>query len=536
MSFAANFKSGSDVALELIETYQAARQKRDLAEISDAKPQYSVDFMPDLRSQLDAAAKSGQYDIAYDEANTSASVTPKADPSQTGVISKQNVTDFLGQRTAGTLSTDQITAAKMAATASVLERNGDVFGALRLRAAAETEKESARRRADDAALRTALAPAVQMPPVVQARNADIRSSIGTGSNINGASNVPEVSPNRPAALAPAGNQAPIPQGEKQGDSQSFDSYLKNVAPNVLKTLVSQGKLDQAKQFQQFVESADGKNYTSAWVNGVRRMSAGDTRGAMGVFERMYNAQLFDDGHTVKMAPVDGKPDMYSVEMIDPQGVSLGSKVAPITDLAKTAALYLSPDRAVEFMATQQGKRDAEESLLTRQIQLETIRQSGREYSEDRRDDRLATRLQAQQSGLDQRLAARQSGSDKPLTAAQQRGNFEIDAAREIVQGMTPAEIRKRTAKTTDTGRENAEYDPRLARAASLAARRKLGEDPDFDGRQRAPAQQPAPAVDRQDLSKRFRAEKSMNAYKLGKDTPSGTEVLDASGKLIGHYR
>lgn len=129
-----------------------------------------------------------------------------------------------------------------------------------------------------------------------------------------------------------------------------------------------------------------------------------------------------------------------------------------------------------------------------------------------------------------------------LTASQQRSNLEIDDAREQVAGLTPAEIRSRTAKTTDTGRENPDYDPSLARAASLANRRKLGNDPHFDMRRtesapQTPAQ-PAPGqgVDRQEVAKRFRSDPKMNVYRLGKDTPQGTEVLTGTGQIVGHYR
>jgi hypothetical protein len=124
-----------------------------------------------------------------------------------------------------------------------------------------------------------------------------------------------------------------------------------------------------------------------------------------------------------------------------------------------------------------------------------------------------------------------------LTIAQQRANLEIDAAREQIASMSPAEIRRRTAKQTDTGRENPDYDPGLARAASLASRRKLGADNVFDDRINAdPAPVAAPGIDRAELGKRFRSDRQMNAYRLGTETQKGYEVLDASGKVVGHYR
>lgn len=140
-------------------------------------------------------------------------------------------------------------------------------------------------------------------------------------------------------------------------------------------------------------------------------------------------------------------------------------------------------------------------------------------------------------GLSATRMARSGTSGRPLTPVQQRGNIEIDAARQQVASLSPAEIRRRTAKNTDTGRENPDYDPSLARAATLAGRRKVGDDDEFDGRASGPAPKPATqGYDRQDVAKRFRSDRSMDSYRLGNETPTGVEVLDKAGKVIGHFR
>lgn len=126
-----------------------------------------------------------------------------------------------------------------------------------------------------------------------------------------------------------------------------------------------------------------------------------------------------------------------------------------------------------------------------------------------------------------------TGSKAPgLSLSQQRSNAEIDAARETVAGLTPEEIRARTTKTTDTGRENPNYDPSLARAATLAGRRKIGTDQTFDNR----TQQAAPPPAAPTVSSRFQADPAMKAYKLGAQTPNGFEVKDSTGKIVGYYR
>lgn len=130
----------------------------------------------------------------------------------------------------------------------------------------------------------------------------------------------------------------------------------------------------------------------------------------------------------------------------------------------------------------------------------------------------------------ERVAEIQANAAKRLTLPQSRENQEIEAARQRLAGMDPAEIKRRTANYTETGRENPDFDPTLARVQTLAGRRMYGDDRDFDARQQ---QQPAKS---DDAPSRFKADKAMAGHKLGKQTERGTEVFDANGRLIGFYR
>jgi hypothetical protein len=118
-----------------------------------------------------------------------------------------------------------------------------------------------------------------------------------------------------------------------------------------------------------------------------------------------------------------------------------------------------------------------------------------------------------------------------LTQAQERSNIEIDAARARIATLDPAEVRRRSQKATNTGRENPDYDPSIAREAALASRRKVGTDEFFDSRQGQTPTAPRVAP----VQSRFASDPAMKDHKMGKSTPQGLEVLDASGKLIGHY-
>ncbi|CDN87308.1 hypothetical protein BN948_01728 [Hydrogenophaga intermedia] len=112
------------------DTGQRFQKDREIREISEAKPEESVGFTQEQGDELRAAAESGQYDIAYDESKKGYTVTPKADPSQTGVIAQQGVTDFLGKRTAGSMDGAGQNKARMLAMAGVLKKHGDLRGGI----------------------------------------------------------------------------------------------------------------------------------------------------------------------------------------------------------------------------------------------------------------------------------------------------------------------------------------------------------------------------------------------------------------------
>lgn len=148
---------------------------------------------------------------------------------------------------------------------------------------------------------------------------------------------------------------------------------------------------------------------------------------------------------------------------------------------------------------------------------------------DETDPEKQAAISGQIRAITGKAPPRQAG----LTTPQLRTNAEIEASRKAIEGLTPEDIKRRTANFTATGRENPEYDPTLAKAVSQANRRMYGEADDwFDNRQ----QSKQPAGNDGDTTTRFRADKDMAGHKLGKQTDLGTEVFDSTGRLIGHYR
>lgn len=365
------------------------------------------------------------------------------------------------------------------------------------------------------------------------------------------------------------------QSTAASDGLKRQSYLDTVGPRVRDAYLRQGKVAEAKAWTEFAESEQGRDYANNFAKAQRLVTTGNYEGAAPVLQDLFS-NGFPNGQQAKVQSLgDGT---FKIDVLDQaSGKLLGSKTMPGADMGKMAINALSPTKLVEFTVQQRAQRDKEAVLLDRQTQLEELRQKGQDAREDRRDERLGMRLDRQSEDLEKRLAARGG-----LTQSQERGNAEIDAAREMVSGMDPAEIRRRTAKQTNTGRENPDYDPALSRAASLAGRRKIGTDDVFDNRQGQPSgetfmgkpltdmtegqlqqyrraagpeaktridgelkrRNSAASSDFNSIAERFLAE-GMADHRLGKEihtgkdrdgkTVTGYPVIDKSGRVVGIY-
>ena len=312
---------------------------------------------------------------------------------------------------------------------------------------------------------------------------------------------------------------------------AVDAYRAIKAPQVIDTYLRLGKVEEARRYRDFIDSEEGRGYTYKWSKGVRRLAIGDHNGALAIWQDLYNKQLYPDGNTVQLSPSDDAKQVTAT-FFDKSGQPIHAATQPMDSFARQAGMALAPEKLVEFQAKEEGARTREGALLDRQVQLEGMRQSGREAQDNRRDERLGMRLDAQSSALERRL---QAMADRGLTTAQQQKNDSIDAARTQLEGMSQADIQRKTQSSLSSGRSNPEYDGQLARTARLANMRKFGDDEQHDAFSSGKKAANAAANDRADIADRFRADKTMQSRRLGADTPNGVEVWE-KGKLIGYFR
>ena len=321
------------------------------------------------------------------------------------------------------------------------------------------------------------------------------------------------------ASATSASQKLQPGAAKQ-PADFLPHYLETVAPRVQAEYLRQGKLAEAKSFQDLMDSQDGKLYAKTWAGAVNRIEMGDLDGAVPYLEKLYTA--YPDGKRAEATKLDD--GRYQIKMIsEATGKVVNTIHLSAEELSKKGAMALRPEKLAEFMATQEGKRRSERAIVDRQIQLEQLRQSGQGVRDDRRDERLGQRLDAQSEALDKRLSA--GGG---LSVPQQRTNDSIEAARIKMKGMSQPDVVK---KSQPGGRE---YDQEIARIYRLANTRKYGEDTSHDAFSSGTQQNNA-ATPIQKATAALAADPAMAGFKLGDQTMKGFKVYDSNGKHVGYF-
>lgn len=146
-SFASRFKEGSDLAKDLLNTYESSRRKKEIGDISSAAetPAFTADQDAERAAKANAVDADGNplYTFSADEqGNVSTTLNQSAVPGAAPEayaptpMAAKGVT-FLGKSYDAPLNEGQRTGARQQAMAGVLERGGDLEGAMRYRQQAQ---------------------------------------------------------------------------------------------------------------------------------------------------------------------------------------------------------------------------------------------------------------------------------------------------------------------------------------------------------------------------------------------------------------
>lgn len=122
--------SGLQAGIQMGKAALEAEQRAKLQEAALAKPEEFQGYTADQGSQLEAAAKSGLYDIGMkqDEAGNfqGYTVTPKSAPDMQGLVAPGQVSEMYGQRYEGQLSPERVTGLRFGRMADIISETDPV--------------------------------------------------------------------------------------------------------------------------------------------------------------------------------------------------------------------------------------------------------------------------------------------------------------------------------------------------------------------------------------------------------------------------
>lgn len=124
---AAGILQGQQIFQNFHGQFQQAAQQREMDEVNNAQPVESKGFTPEDGQQLDSVVKQGFDNVTFDEAAKAYVAKNTAGETKTVPMSG-SFTDYLGQRTAGPMSTDQQKSLRLQAVADVIGRRDPAKG------------------------------------------------------------------------------------------------------------------------------------------------------------------------------------------------------------------------------------------------------------------------------------------------------------------------------------------------------------------------------------------------------------------------
>ncbi|ABM32956.1 hypothetical protein QRO08_09855 [Paracidovorax citrulli] len=123
---AAGILQGQQIFQNFHGQFQQAQQQRALDEVASARPVESTGFTADQGQQLESLAKQGFDNITFDDG--AKAYVAKNSAGEARTVAMQGVTDFLGERTAGSMGRDQQDNLRMRAMADAIGRTDPARG------------------------------------------------------------------------------------------------------------------------------------------------------------------------------------------------------------------------------------------------------------------------------------------------------------------------------------------------------------------------------------------------------------------------
>ena len=369
MSFSRAFLAGMQARDARDKRKEEERLRAEMAEIANQKPIESQGYTEDQGADLRAAAERGdKIDIQYKDDGQGNQVfdryvvTPKmpegqSGPTQPREVAMQGVTDFMGNRTAGRMTQDQIERGRMMAMAGVLGRHDPMEG-MRLRREVKSQERDDQRwtqqqkewdfqnqeRTREVEYRTGRERLLQSSPMGRAQAAMTQYEQDLA-----AYNAAIRAGRSPQEIGPPPQR---PNIQRPGPMQTLAGYADLIAHDF-----KYGKLntDGLIQFQERMQKLEQENYT-------RALLVAQNGGSPEQIANAFNAsgmQVDPQNITINRSKQTNGPDLVTLSYKDERG-----QVVSIPVMAELEAYDKAKSVYERFYQGERNRRDNEQLRLS----------------------------------------------------------------------------------------------------------------------------------------------------------------------------
>lgn len=137
----------------------------------------------------------------------------------------------------------------------------------------------------------------------------------------------------------------VQSGEYDGD-QFYDYMMKNVAPKIRDTYISQGNYDTANNFNNWMDSDAGKRKTKLFGQGYAGLMNGDHDAVIDAAKQLASLNGIKEPNGTYIPAKDGNPAFYRFSFVDGNGTRQFQTI-PEADAANVLARSNNPQAAYE---------------------------------------------------------------------------------------------------------------------------------------------------------------------------------------------
>lgn len=179
-----------------------------------------------------------------------------------------------------------------------------------------------------------------------------------------------------------GDQTFTDQNEAKATSEKavkpvMDYYMKNSAPKMVQSLIAAGRPDQAKAFQQWIETDATKRGMASWAQALHAATRGDPDAFAKHITDAYNTDgYFDDGHKASaklLKDKDGNVTGMDLTITDPHGRQTTQTFNGVEEIYRMGTQFMAPENVFKYGMGQIEEADKQRAEIAKEKRAQAFR-------------------------------------------------------------------------------------------------------------------------------------------------------------------